>query len=187
MLNKNSEKIGIQHAIFSWIEEITVCAVVVAVAVPFLFKVVSVSGKSMLPNYVQDDRLIISCLDFGYQQGDVVVVTEVLSEPIIKRIIATENQTVDIDELNGIVYVDGVAVDETLFGLSNGITGATYTSLEKTEFPAVVPEGHIFVLGDNRNVSEDSRYVEVGMVDERKIIGKAVLKIYPFDSFGFVK
>ena len=115
-----------------------------------------------------------------------VVAVNVLDDPIIKRIIATEGQTVRIDYDTGTVYVDEQPLDETEFGLSNGITKAVYTTLEKTPLPAVVPEGCVFVLGDNRNVSEDSRYAAVGMIDERNVLGKAVLFVSPFSKFGWI-
>ena len=140
----------------------------------------------MLPNYHEGDRLVISMLSKDYQMGDVVVAVNVLDEPIIKRVIATEGQTVWIDYDSGIVYVDDQPVDETAFGLENGITRTLYASLEATELPATVPEGCVFVLGDNRSVSEDSRYVDVGMIDTRNVLGKAVLFVYPFSKFGWI-
>ena len=82
------------------------------------------------------------------------------------------------------VDVDGEAVDETAFGLSNNITTSPYSSFEPLVFPQTVPEGCVFVLGDNRSVSKDSRYAEVGMIDERHILGEAVFRLYPFNRFG---
>ena len=154
----------------------------------FFLRIVTVSGTSMYPNYHDGDRLIVTNT-FGQplEQGDVVVLVNVLDEPIIKRVIATENQEVDIDFETGTVYVDGQALDESQFGLENGITTATSTMLEKTEFPTTVPEGHIFVLGDNRPVSEDSRYTAVGMVSVENVLGKAEFRLFPFDRFGTVE
>ena len=111
----------------------------------------------------------------------------VLDEPIIKRVIATEGQTVDFDYEAGAVLVDGQPVDETQFGLENGITEEPYSSFELLEFPQTVPEGCVFVLGDNRAVSEDSRYLDVGMIDTRNILGKAVFHLLPLKSLGPVK
>lgn len=141
--------------------------------------------------------MIVSCINFDYEAGDVVVISEVLGDPIIKRIIATEGQEVDIDKELGIVYVDGVAVDETEYGLENGITTETFHSLSETEFPLIVPENCVFVLGDNRAVSNDSRYEYdedlvdddksgAGLIDERNIIGKAVFRFLPVDSIGII-
>ena len=153
----------------------------------FLFRVVTVTGESMLPNFVEGQKLIVTNLGHSVEQGTVVVITNVLNEPIIKRVIATEGQTVDIDYETGVVYVDGEAVDETQFGLENGITTRPYSTLEAMVFPQTVPEGCVFVLGDNRGVSKDSRYTEVGMVDTRHILGEAVFTLYPFDRFGVIE
>ncbi|MFI3206764.1 MAG: signal peptidase I [Clostridia bacterium] len=183
---KERKQFKIGRYVFSWVEEVILCTIVVVIIMTFLFKLVMISGVSMLPNFEDGDRVVISCINFSYEQGDVVVISGVLDDPIIKRVIATEGQTVDIDFENGVVYVDDEAIDENFFGIENGITKETYTSLDLIEFPATVPEGHVFVLGDNRTNSEDSRYVEVGMVDERKIIGKAVLRLFPLDRFGFL-
>ena len=152
----------------------------------FLFRLITVSGTSMQPNFMDGDRVMVSMIGNSYKTGDVIVAVNVLDDPIIKRVIATEGQTVRIDYEAGVVYVDDQPVDETRFGLENGITRAVYTSLEKTELPATVPEGCVFVLGDNRRVSEDSRYAEVGMIDVRNVLGKAVLFVSPVSKFGWI-
>ena len=141
------------------------------------------SGKG-LQNYNDGDRVLVVSNPFQIGQGDVVVIINVLEEPIIKRVIATEGQTVDFDPESKAVLVNGQPVDETEFGLSNGMTDLPYTSFEILEFPQTVPEGCVFVLGDNRAVSEDSRYKIVGMIDERNILGKAVFNIFPFSKIG---
>lgn len=171
-------------ALYEWLEEIVIALTLVILIFTFLFRVVTVTGDSMLPNYVEGEKLIITNLGHSIEQGSVVVVTNVLDKPIIKRVIATEGQTVDIDYTTGVVYVDGEAVDETAFGLSNNITTSPYSSFEPLVFPQTVPEGCVFVLGDNRSVSKDSRYAEVGMIDERHILGEAVFRLYPFNRFG---
>ena len=172
--------------LFEWLEEIVIALTIVILILTFVFRVVTVVGGSMDPNYTDGERLIVA--NSGkIEQGDVVVLTNVLDEPIIKRVIATEGQTVDIDYATGIVYVDDVALDETQFGLNNGITTSPSSAYEALVFPQTVPKNCVFVLGDNRSVSLDSRYAEVGMVDERHILGEAVFAIYPTDRFGFVE
>lgn len=109
----------------------------------------------------------------------VITHTAKLQEPIIKRVIALENQTVDIDFETGTVYVDGQALDESAY-IANGIT----TQPSDYTYPLTVPEGHLFVLGDNRAVSKDSRNSSVGMIDERYVLGKAELVVFPFSRFG---
>ncbi len=173
--------------LYEWLEEIVIALTLVILVFTFLFRVVTVTGESMLPNFVEGQKLIVTNLGHSVEQGTVVVITNVLNEPIIKRVIATEGQTVDIDYETGTVYVDGEAVDETQFGLENGITTRPYSTLEAMVFPQTVPEGCVFVLGDNRGVSKDSRYTEVGMVDTRHILGEAVFTLYPFDRFGVIE
>ena len=157
------------RTILEWTEEIVLAVVLIAVVFTFVCRVVTVTGTSMVPSFHEGDRVLVVNDFNGVEQGDVVVIVNVLEEPIIKRVIATEGQTVDFDYEAGVVYVDGQPVDETQFGLENGIT---------------VPEGCVFVLGDNRAVSEDSRYQDVGMIDERNILGKAVFHLFPFQSLG---
>lgn len=173
--------------LYEWLEEIVIALTLVILVFTFLFRVVTVTGESMLPNFVEGQKLIVTNLGHSVEQGTVVVITNVLNEPIIKRVIATEGQTVDVDYETGTVYVDGEAVDETQFGLENGITTRPYSTLEAMVFPQTVPEGCVFVLGDNRSVSKDSRYTEVGMVDTRHILGEAVFTLYPFDRFGVIE
>ena len=173
--------------LYEWLEEIVIALTLVILVFTFLFRVVTVTGESMLPNFVEGQKLIVTNLGHSVEQGTVVVITNVLNEPIIKRVIATEGQTVDIDYETGVVYVDGEAVDEMQFGLENGITTRPYSTLEAMVFPQTVPEGCVFVLGDNRSVSKDSRYTEVGMVDTRHILGEAVFTLYPFDRFGVIE
>ena len=166
--------------------ELGFALLVVIFVFTFLFRLITVSGTSMQPNFMDGDRVVVSMIGNSYKTGDVIVAVNVLDDPIIKRVIATEGQTVRIDYEAGVVYVDDQPVDETRFGLENGITRAVYTSLEKTELPATVPEGCVFVLGDNRRVSEDSRYAEVGMIDVRNVLGKAVLFVSPVSKFGWI-
>ena len=173
--------------LFEWLEEIVVALTIVILILTFVFRVVTVSGGSMEPSYIDGERLIVANHGSKIEQGAVVVLTNVLDEPIIKRVIATEGQTVDIDYTTGIVYVDGVAVDETQYGLQNGITTSLSSAYEPMVFPQTVPKNCVFVLGDNRSVSRDSRYADIGMVDARHILGEAVFAIYPLDRFGFVE
>lgn len=181
------KKINLQKAIFEWIEELVFASVLVVLIFSFAFKIVSVSGDSMLPNYTDGDKLIITSFAGAAQQGDVVVIVGALDNPIIKRVIATEGQEIDINTETGTVYVDGTAIDESIFDLENGITTKVYTSLELMQLPQTVPEGCVFVLGDNRTVSEDSRYTTVGMVDTNMIIGEVVFQIYPINDFGLIE
>ena len=177
--------------LYEWVQALVCSVLAVVLLFTFVIRLIGVDGHSMVPTLQDGDRLLVlsSLLYDDYAYGDIVVLrkSEFLEEPIVKRVIATEGQQVDINFETGTVYVDGEALDESQFGLENGITVETNAPLEHTSFPATVPEGHIFVLGDNRLVSEDSRYTEVGMVDVRKVLGKAEFRLFPFDRFGTVE
>ena len=192
--NKNVEHLEdgntskkISRSIFEWLEEFVIAVSVIVILLSFAVRIVTVSGSSMEPNYYHNDRLIITAHGGEIKEGDVIVVIDALNEPIIKRVVATEGQTVDLDTETGIVYVNGVARDESKYGIENGITFIHPNAVDPLEFPLTVPENHIFVLGDNRKVSNDSRYGEIGLIDERKVLGKAIFNIYPFDKIGLAK
>ena len=168
---------------FDWIEALITSLIFVVILFTFLFRVVNVSGPSMLPNLQSNDRVVLSSYFYKPHRSDVVVIThtEKLKEPIIKRIIALENQVVDINFATGVVSVDGVAIDESAY-IQNGIT----TQPSDFTYPLTVTKGHVFVLGDNRAVSNDSRSSDVGLIDERYILGKAQLILFPFNRFGMI-
>lgn len=175
---------------FEWVESIVTALILVVVVFTFLFRIVTVSGPSMQPNLYDSYRLILSNLNYHPKQGDIVVLSHTvgLSEPIIKRVIALPGQTVDIDNKTGRVVVDGKVLDESTY-IQNGITQVAQDTPGNPvlKFPQKVPDGHVFVLGDNRTISEDSRYEKVGMVDQKFIIGKAELILFPFSHVGKLK
>lgn len=165
--------------------DILQCLVVALVACVLIFvfavRNIEVIGSSMVPTLHDDDRIIISDLFYSPDAGDIVVVrTESFSQdPIVKRIIATAGQTVSIDFEEGIVYVDGIALDEPY------IAELTTRPLDFSS-EVTVPEGCVFVMGDNRNESRDSRDDSIGFIDEREIMGRALIRIAPLNSFGFI-
>lgn len=141
------------------------------------FRVVVVVGPSMYDTLLDGDRLVLlsNTVYREPERGDIIVASKESfenGECIVKRVIATEGQTVDIDFSAGIVYVDGVALDEeyahTPTTLAEGMT-----------FPLTVDEGKVFVLGDNRDSSKDSRNPQIGLIDEREILGKAIFLLAP--------
>lgn len=174
--------------VFEWLEVIVTAMVAVIVVFTLVFKVVTIDGGSMRETLQDGDKVIISNLFYTPKRGDVVVISRNIDNsydvesqaPIIKRVIATEGQIVDIDFQSGIVYVDGVALDEPY--------ARTPTNLAyDIKFPVKVDDGCVFVLGDNRNDSHDSRSSFIGnngMIDNRYILGKAIVRIFPFDEMG---
>lgn len=167
--------------LFDWVQCVVAALLVCVMLFVFVGRTVGVVGESMLQTLQNGDRLIISDMFYTPKQGDIVVLRKqtFLDEPIIKRVIAVAGQTVDIDFDAGIVYVDGVALDE------NYVNSPTNRVIDFVG-PVTVPEGCVFVLGDNRNASNDSRDERVGCVDTRYIIGKALWRLTPISSFGSV-
>lgn len=176
--------------IFEWLDVLATAVIAVVVIFSLIFRIATIEGPSMQNTLFTGDRVIISNLGYTPKRGDIVVVSRNVNnsaedaltgkEPIIKRVIAVGGQTVDIDFERGVVSVDGVELDEPY--------AKTPTTREfDVQFPLYVPEGYIFVLGDNRNNStdsRDSRIGEGGLIDTRYVLGHAVFRIFPFNSIG---
>lgn len=162
--------------LYEWVQALVCSVLAVVVVFTFLIRLIGVDGYSMLPTLQDGDRLLVlnSMFYHDYQNGDVVVLRKAsfLEEPIVKRVIAGPGQTVDIDFDAGVVYVDGLPLREDY------VNDLTFLE-EGTEFPLTVPENSIFVMGDNRNHSNDSRDSRLGTVDERYVIGRAVFLAFP--------
>lgn len=167
-----------------WLETIVVAFVAVTVCFTFLVRVITVDGISMEPTYFDGNRVLVTSLAGEAKQGDVVIVVHALEETIIKRVVATEGQWVDFDMEQGELTVDGTPLKGEVFGIDNGITVVPDRPGLVMEFPQQVPEGCVFVLGDNRPHSTDSRYAAVGMVDKRNILGRVIWDLYPFGRPG---
>lgn len=173
---KNSLREAVEYA-----ESLAVVFVVMLLIFTFIARPATVDGESMIPTLQNGERLVISNLFYEPTAGDIVVLCGEADREegknLIKRIIATEGQTIDIDFEAGEVYVDGQKLDEPY------ILEPTYLD-EGTEFPLTVPKGEIFVMGDNRNGSRDSRSLTVGTVKEEYIVGRVLFRFFPFDRFG---
>ena len=214
-VKETSKKNSILKEIFEWIYSIVIAVVLAFVIKGFLFDVVKVDGLSMYPTLNHGERLIVTKIGYEPKQGDIVILDstydrrdmyfdslaqekgkEELSDfeeffkgftlpddvkkiYYVKRVIATEGQTVDLRE--GKVYVDGQELDEPYY------KGETHSIDSSVEYPVVVEEDHVFVMGDNRGHSLDSRSSQLGQVDEEAVLGKASLRIFPFNKIGITK
>ncbi len=176
----SSEKRAVN--MFDWVQSVVVAIIVLCAVFTFVVRPVRVSGDSMLPTLSDQDWLLVSAFDVTPEYGEIIVATQPnetqSGEPVIKRVIAVGGQRVDIDFDQGIVYVDSVALDEPY------IKELTYRSFD-VSFPLTVPEGFVFVMGDNRNDSLDSRSTRVGMIDERYVLGSVKARIYPFGELKY--
>ena len=183
-------------------EQLLLCFCIVVLAFSFLFRICVVSGDSMLPTLKDGQRLLVSDLLYEPEAGDIVIFHQTsetnpfYNEPILKRVVATAGQTVCINFTRGTVTVDGVLLDEPYIQLTDRWTGMDiqrYTlyadhhmSYHPNEngtteaiFEIAVPDGNLFVMGDNRNNSTDSRSIEIGQVDRRELLGKALFLALP--------
>lgn len=163
--------------LLEWLEALTFAGVVAFFLFTFIVRLVTVEGHSMQPTLEEHDRLVIQTLGYEPELGDIIVIKLPETNALIKRVIAVEGQTIDIDFEKGIVYRDGEILDEPY------IMEPTYRSKDMV-FPAEVPEGCIFVMGDNRNHSSDSRDMTVGMVPVDRVVGKAVFRFMPLEAIG---
>lgn len=166
---------------FEWGEALVVSLTTIILIFTFLIRLIGVDGSSMYPTLHDQDKVFISNRFYTPEKGDIVVLTKTsfLEEPIVKRIIATEGDTVDIDFKNGKVMVNGEVLEEPY------INEPTYNQIDMS-FPQTVPEGCVFVMGDNRNKSSDSRDTRLGMVDKRYILGHVLVRILPVDRIGAI-
>ena len=168
---------------YDWVQCLIVALIICVVFFAFFVRIIDVVGTSMNPTLNNSDKMLVSGLFYKPKVGDVVVFKKDEYNPnkaLVKRVIAVEGQEINIDFDKGIVYIDGQPIQEDY------IAELTKT---KEDFigPKTVPEGCVFVMGDNRNMSTDSRKTEIGMVDTRLILGKAYMVIYPLSEFRVIK
>ena len=171
-VKQTNEKLNV----FEIFEAIIAAFFVITLVFTFIFRVFSVDGPSMKPTLQDGDKVVVSTMGYKAQKGDVVVLssTEGLKKPIIKRVVAVAGDTVDINFTTGVVTVNGT---------EEHYTDELTTQQFDVAFPLTVPEGTVFVLGDNRGVSLDSRSTQVGCVDERLIVGKVLFRFFPLGNW----
>ncbi len=171
-VKQTNEKLNV----FEVFEAIIAAFFVITLVFTFIFRVFSVDGPSMKPTLQDGDKVVVSTMGYKAQKGDVVVLssTEGLKKPLIKRVVAVAGDTVDINFTTGVVTVNGI---------EEHYTDELTTQQFDVAFPLTVPEGTVFVLGDNRGVSLDSRSTQVGCVDERLIVGKVLFRFFPLGNW----
>ena len=178
---------GITGSIFIFLDALTRVLFCTIITFSFLFNIVIVDGSSMQNTLFENDYLLASNFGYEVKNSDIVIISRnyenteggrnlnLYEKPIVKRVIAVEGQKISI--INGYVYVDDEVLEESYIN--------TETLPLDFKGPQIVPEGKIFVLGDNRKNSKDSRSLDIGMVDKRYILGKVLLRFYPFDTIKF--
>ena len=190
-INTGGKSERVRMELYDWLQCVVtaiICGVLIFI---FIGRTIGVDGRSMIQTLRQNDRVVISNLFYSPDNGDIIVFqspSEQFEFPLVKRVIAVAGQTINIDFENGYVYVDDVLINEPYI---NTITTARYDFIG----PVTVPNGYVFVLGDNRNSSTDSRDNAVGMVDTRYILGKVLFVLIPgvdeigdrdWNRFGFI-
>ena len=174
---------GAISGFYDWIRCILFAISIVVICLTFIFRLVDVDGTSMESTLESNDKVIVTNLFYTPKDGDIIVISHgaEYAKPIIKRVIATEGQTIKLDYENDRIIVDGVVLDEPY------IKDSTFEgNYGDYEIPEVVPEGKVFVMGDNRRVSLDSRRTEIGLIDVDNVIGKDQFVAFPFNDFGYL-
>lgn len=177
----NTAKLGIpSFMVFDWMKSAALAVFVVIFVLTFFFRIVNVDGTSMDVTLADGDKLFVTSFLYTPEKGDVVVIShgQHLDEPIVKRVIATEGDTLKIDFKKKKVYVNGELQNESYVS-SELVMGDAV-------IPSVIPQGKIFVMGDNRRDSLDSRYNKVGLIDADDVIGKVQYVLYPFDHAKYL-
>lgn len=174
-------KNSVGEELFEWIETIIFGFFVMILFFTFVFRIANVDGPSMIPTLINGEKLVVSYHFYTPDNGDIVIVKAgALNKLIVKRVIATAGQTVDIDFAAGTVSVDGVVLDEPYVNTPTNLDEGAF------DYPVTVPEDCVFVMGDNRNDSADSRDPRVGFVRTDDVMGKVVLRLTPINKFGTV-
>lgn len=178
---------GFPGMLYDWLEIFAICLVPIILLFIFVGQPVVVEGSSMVPTLHDRDLMAVQRIGYTPRQGDVVILNDPflnITSPIVKRVIAVGGQTVDIDYVAGTVSVDGKVLSEPYINYEP-MERPWYVKEDATHI--TVPEGSVFVMGDNRNHSTDSRHEELGPVDTRRIIGHALAVMFPFGDMGAIE
>lgn len=169
----------VARSVYDWIEAAVFSLVCVVLVFTFLVRIVGVKGPSMENTLFENDRLLLTSLFYTPERGDIVVINRYVEDPLIKRVIAVAGDTLEIDPVAQQVILNGEVQDES-----------AYTDFSTPPIDMIgeiyVPEGYVFVMGDHRTDSHDSRSADIGLVRVKDIVGKAVFRIWPFQDVGFL-
>ena len=168
---------------YDWIQSLISALLICVLVFVFVLRIMDVHGTSMFPTLNNGDKVLVSDLFYEPARGDIVVFKKDSyddNKALVKRVVAVAGDVVNIDFEKGVVYVNGEALEEDYIDV---------LTTTKIDFigPQTVPDNCLFVMGDNRHASPDSRDKRIGMVDKRLVIGKVLLVVYPFESFGSVE
>ena len=178
-----SPEVQARREAYDWIQSLISALLICVLVFVFVLRIMDVHGTSMVPTLRNGDKVLVSDLFYEPERGDIVVFKKDSyddSKALVKRVVAVAGDVVNIDFERGIVYVNGEVLEEDYIDV---------LTTTKIDFigPQTVPENCLFVMGDNRNASTDSRDKRIGMVDKRLVIGKVLVVVYPFEYFGSVE
>ncbi len=174
------------QTVFEWLELFVLALVAVLLVLTFCVRHSPVQGNSMNPTLEEGDLLLVSGLAYTPKCGDIIIVQSPaygLDKPLVKRVIAVGGDTLDINFETWQVTVNGTVLDEPYLDRHTGDMATSGYSIEHLTFPMTIPEGKIFAMGDNRQNSADSRYSGIGLLDERYVIGRVLVRISPRVTF----
>lgn len=180
---KLSNEDSLKLDLYFWLQALVMALVGLILLFTLVGRIIGVQGSSMVPTLHNRDMMILQSIGYTPRQNDIVVLTKrsFMEKPIVKRVIALGGQTVEIDYAAGTVAVDGVVLDEPY--INEPMMEPPFENISSI----TVPEGSIFVMGDNRNNSSDSRDTRLGLVDERYVLGRAFFVLLPFGDFGPIR
>lgn len=180
-ITTESNKKSFTKTVIEFLSIISTSIVAIMIIFTFVFRIVGVSGPSMMNTLNNGDWLVVSAFITEPERGDIVIITQPNSfnEPIVKRVIAVGGDTIDIDFKTATVYINGKEINEPYLGSS------TITDDGAWQYPLTLEEGQVFVMGDNRQHSTDSRSPYIGLIDENYILGQVLFRFSPISEFKF--
>ena len=179
---ENEKRTNRNANMLEWYDALVFALAFLVFLFTFCARVVSVDGSSMVPTLHNGDRLVVQSVGYEAKRGDVVVIDSYISygKPLVKRVVAIGGDTLDIDFATGDVILNGQVLDEPYNAERTHLAG-------DVKFPLTVPQGKVFVMGDNRQHSTDSRSTSVGFIDERDVLGRVLWRLFPLQQIGRIK